>query len=523
MKIVKVEKTEAGTGEITLEYAEQTFKELLAFQGYGFCFGYDVPVIEKTRGEIPIGQLHVGDSVLTPGDNGGERWEEVLNVLLQGKKDVFCVEFENGKTLNITLDHPLLCEDGVLRDVRQIMDIRVEEKKYCNVMFRNLEHARIVEVTYLGCLPVLDITISGKSHLFYANDCIVHNCKAHATSYSVYSAVQMWLQHEYFCEYMCALFNHIDRAKEKKGVGVLNERVEYCIKHGMTILYPDVNRSGNEWQIVNNRATLLAPLKNIKGFSEREVRIIKENRPYADLKDFLTKTKFNANRFESLLFAHAFDAFGSIEDLYNWYYNDYVEMEKQEKLKRQEKRKRKAEQVLLDFGDAIIEEEESSSSAEPKMLKSFTKNELEERCLDMNGFVVNDNIQIKYHEFFEQGMKKVAELKNNPSYNSPRRRIYKLSEIEGEEPDEDKFKNRWILAKITSEARDIPSKFGGKTFHKITINDGFSSVTITGNKISRSLSKGRVMVFPVSIIGGKLYVDNYTMEKLDPVVLEEGD
>ena len=29
MKIVKVEKTEAGTGEITMEYAEQTFKELL--------------------------------------------------------------------------------------------------------------------------------------------------------------------------------------------------------------------------------------------------------------------------------------------------------------------------------------------------------------------------------------------------------------------------------------------------------------------------------------------------------------
>jgi hypothetical protein len=31
------------------------------------------------------------------------------------------------------------------------------------------------------------------------------------------------------------------------------------------------------------------------------------------------------------------------------------------------------------------------------------------------------------------------------------------------------------------------------------------------------------MVFPVSIIGGKLYIDNHTMEKLDPVVLEEGD
>ena len=372
MKIVKVERTEAGTGEITMEYAEQTFKELLAFQGYGFC-------------------------------------------------------------------------------------------------------------------------------------------KAHATSYSVYSAVQMWLQEHYFIEYMCALLNHIDRAKEKKGVGILNERVEYCMKYGRTILYPDVNRSGDKWVIVNNNDTLLAPLKNIKGFSDREVGIIERNRPYANLKDFLDKTKFNKNRFESLLFAHALDSFGEIEDLYNWYYNHYAEQEKQGK------RPKKMEQSFL-----WEEDGDEQSSTVPESIRTFTKNEIEERCLDMNGFVIHENIRIKYHEFFERGMEKVAEFKKNPAYNSPKRRIYKLSEIECEEPEEDKFKNRWVLAKVTSEARDIPSKFGGKTFHKITINDGFSSVTITGNRIPRSLSKGRVMVFPVSIINGRMYIDNHAMEKLDPVVLEEG-
>ena len=354
MKIVKVEKTEAGTGEITMEYAEQTFKELLAFQGYGFC-------------------------------------------------------------------------------------------------------------------------------------------KAHATSYSVYSAVQMWLQEHYFIEYMCALLNHIDRAKEKKGVGILNERVEYCMKYGRTILYPDVNRSGDKWVIVNNNDTLLAPLKNIKGFSDREVGIIERNRPYANLKDFLDKTKFNKNRFESLLFAHALDSFGEIEDLYNWYYNHYAEQEKQGK------RPKKMEQSFL-----WEEDGDEQSSTVPESIRTFTKNEIEERCLDMNGFVIHENIRIKYHEFFERGMEKVAEFKKNPAYNSPKRRIYKLSEIECEEPEEDKFKNRWVLAKVTSEARDIPSKFGGKTFHKITINDGFSSVTITGNRIPRSLSKGRVMVFPVSISNGEI-------------------
>ena len=96
MKIRKVNKSEVGTGEITMEYAEQTFKELLAFQGYGFCLGYDVPVIEQMKGEVPIGSLKVGDCVLTPGDRDGERWERVENIIPRGNRDVYRVGFSNG-------------------------------------------------------------------------------------------------------------------------------------------------------------------------------------------------------------------------------------------------------------------------------------------------------------------------------------------------------------------------------------------------------------------------------------------
>ena len=374
MKIRNVRKTEVGTGEITMNYAEQTFKELLAFQGYGFC-------------------------------------------------------------------------------------------------------------------------------------------KAHATSYSVYSYVQMWLQEHYFIEYMCALLNHVKRDKEKKGVGVLNERVEYCIKHGMSIYYPDVTRSTAKWEIIGN--ALLAPLKNIKGFSDREVGIIMENRPYADLKDFLDKTKFNKNRFEQLLFANAFSKFGTIEDLYNWYYNHYFEKEKREK--KEKKPKSDAFQMEL---FSFEEPSEESSSSEPEVIKTFTKNELEDKCLDLNGFVVHENVQLKYHEFFEQGMKKVAELRKNESYDSPHRKIHKLSAIVNEEVDEDRFKNRWVLAKVITEVRGIVSKYNGRTFDKIVINDGYTSLTIMG-RIPSSFKKGRVMVFPISIINGKVHIDIYTMDKLEAVVLED--
>lgn len=497
MKIRKVEKSEAGTGEITMDYAEKTFKELLAFQGYGFCLGYDVPVCEKTKGVIPIGELHVGDFILTPGDSGVEKWEEVLNILLQGEKDVFSVEFDNGRKLHLTLDHPLKCEDGILRDVRSVFNAG----RTCRVMFRGMQPSAISNIIYIGLLPVLDISISGSNHLFYADDCIVHNCKAHATSYSVYSAVQMWLQEHYFTEYMCALLCHIDRAKEKKGVGVLNERVEYCVKHGMSIYYPDVTRSSSKWEIVGGG--LLAPLKNIKGFSDREVSKIEEGRPYADLRDFLDKTGFNEKRFEQLLFANAFHVWGDVPTLYEWYYNDYA---------KKDGKKKEDEQFSL------FDEPQEEQSSAPRILMPYSKVELEEKCLDLNGFVVQDNIRIKYSEFFKRGLVKVAEIKHNEDYAVGTRKIRTLEEAEALEVDEDKYKNFWVLAKVMSEARGLPGKYG--TFDKVVIGDGFTSVTLTG-KVPSILKRGSVVIFPVSKnSNGKLIYDRSRSEKLDPVVLE---
>jgi len=524
MKIRNVKKTEAGTGEISMDYAEQTFKELLAFQGYGFCLGYDAIVNERSKGSIPIGRLMVGDFILCPNDLvNGDCWQKVLNVIPQGEKEAFYIGFDNGTRIVATLDHQFLCSDLRLRNTSEIINIYAKSG-LCEVKFRGNASSRITSVEYIGELPVMDITVSGDDHLFYANNIVVHNCKAHATSYSVYSAVQMWLQEHYFVQYMCALFNHIDRAKEKKGVGVLNERVENCVKHGMTINYPDIRTSTDKWEI--RGGALLAPLKNIKGFSDREVSTIIENRPYADLKDFLDRTKFNANRFETLLFANALECFGKVEDLYNWYYNHYVNEKKREKerekLEKKKKKKKDDDLVMLFDIEEQEEEEEESSSAIPEVIKKFTKSELEEKCLDMNGFVVHENIQGKYREFFEKGMAKVAEMKRDESYNSPKRKIWKLSDLVLEETEEDKYKNRWVLAKVISEVRGLVSKFNGRKFDKIVINDGYTSVTIMG-KIPKIFVKGRVMVFPVSLSNGKIYIDQYTLDKKDALVLEDDE
>lgn len=520
MKIKNVQTTECGTGEITMEYAEKVFKELLAFQGYGFCLGYDVDVEERTKGVIPIGKIEIGDFILAPGNHSGDRWVEVSNVMPMGEKDVFNVMFENGKTLRCTADHKMLCEDGVMRGPLDAMAGRFGVSCHPFVG-KSLSFSRIAGVSYLGMMPVMDITVRSRAHLFYANGFVVSNCKAHAVSYSVYSAVQMWLQEHYFIEYMCCLLDHIDRATEKKGHLILNERVEYCLKHGTAIRYPSVQDSTDHWQI--KAGALLAPIKNIKGFSDKEVETIMSNRPYKDIADFLEKTKYKKNRFEPLLFAHAFDCLydnGSgatppenwIEDVYNWYRSTHPE--EYEKKGGMPAKKRKTQAISL-FDDEDPDEDESSSSME---LVVFTRDELEEKCLDLNGFVIHDVLMKIYADYYSGGMKHVAKVTGNEEYGKRNDRIYSIGDILEMQVEEGRYKNCWTLASVQSVARDIPGKFG--TFCKMTIGDGIDSTTIMCNSIPQVFQKGVVIVFPVSINDkGKIYVDNRTMEKLDPVVL----
>lgn len=507
MKIKSVDMKECGTGEITMEYAEKVFQELLAFQGYGFCLGYDAVVTEISKGDMPIGRLCLGDRILAPGDEKGDAWVEVVNVMPQGMKELFEVTFDNGTVIHSTLDHRMLCSDGEMRTVLDVFNGR--HGVSCHPFAgKCLSFSSISGIVSMGVLPCMDISVKSRRHLFYANGLVVSNCKAHAVSYSVYSAVQMWLQEHYFIEYMCALLNHIDRSKEKKGHLILDERVEYCIRHGMGIQYPDVNRSSDKWEI-DTGATLLAPLKNIKGFSDKDVANIVSNRPYADFSDFLAKTKMSGNKLEAILFSNALRSFGTIEDLYNWYKNEYLpSLEK----------KPKKDTIMNLFGD----DEEESSSASAKQIVTFTKDELEEKCLDINGFVVRENILIQYHDYFENGMRLVAEKTRNNDYIGKTSKIYTLGQIlASEAPEDGKYRNFWTLAKVQNVARGLKSKFSGGTFGKMTVGDGHDSITITSKSIPDFFQKNNVVIFPVSVSDtGKVYLDSRILDKLEPVVLE---
>ncbi|MBP5459067.1 MAG: hypothetical protein J6Y62_02685, partial [Clostridia bacterium] len=94
-------------------------------------------------------------------------------------------------------------------------------------------------------------------------------CKSHALSYSVYSALDLWLKAYYPLEFMCVNLSITDRAKEKKGVRLLDQRVRYCRSIGLKVSPADVRCSGDRWIIRDGG--LIAPLSNLKGFGTNDV------------------------------------------------------------------------------------------------------------------------------------------------------------------------------------------------------------------------------------------------------------
>ena len=119
MKIKKVTKNESGSGEITMPYAEQTFNELLAFQGYGFCLGYDTVVELPDNSFKLLKELKIGDKIKIPSE--ANEFASVIKLLPNGEQDAFKIELENGKTIISTLEHPFLCSDGKTHTLYEVI------------------------------------------------------------------------------------------------------------------------------------------------------------------------------------------------------------------------------------------------------------------------------------------------------------------------------------------------------------------------------------------------------------------
>lgn len=508
MKIKNVIETESGSGEITMKYAEDTFNELLAFQGYGFCLGYDTVVEVKDKGNVLLGKLKGGEFIKAPSMIADEtKWVKVTQIIPMGYKQVYKATLSNQTSIICTKDHKFFCSDYRKHTMEEIV-----RNKFCGKpaeslwIFCEKELADIVSwEEFSEKMPVMDITVDSDEHLFYANGIATSNCSAHALCYGVYSAVQLWLQEHYFIDYMSILLNHIHRGdKDKKtGGSVIDERVRYCIENGVSVRYPNVNKSTDKWEIVNG-ASLLCPLLNIKGFSSADTELIVKNRPYDSVCDFMDKNKFSKGKFEALLFSNALSDFGDVETLYNWYYNEYTNKSK----------KKKSNDGFFDFGDGFNDE-----PVEDVKQVHFSKSELDDASFEYNGFVVDDNMLAKYAEIYKTGLKYFFEGNNRRILSISMAVKESLEPKKGHEDEDENSKERFVLAKLRSKEM-VTTKWYSYCLMNFTDGRDYLSVREYNSANYDLFKKGHEYLVPIWFANGKPSISGHFIEKNELVDLE---
>ncbi|MDR2354309.1 MAG: DNA polymerase III subunit alpha [Deltaproteobacteria bacterium] len=133
--------------------------------------------------------------------------------------------------------------------------------------------------------------------------------KSHSAAYAMVTYQTAWLKAHYPVEFMAALMT-----SEQDDQGKIAELIQECRFDSLEVLPPDVNTSGYEFTVDNNKIRF--GLGAIKGLGLGAIEIILEARqkkPFKNLFDFckrITNKKVNKKVIEALIKSGAFDASG---------------------------------------------------------------------------------------------------------------------------------------------------------------------------------------------------------------------
>jgi error-prone DNA polymerase len=136
--------------------------------------------------------------------------------------------------------------------------------------------------------------------------------KAHAAAFGLLAYQTAWLRTYYPAEFLCALFN-----AQPMGFYAPHVLVNDGKRHGVTVLPPDINRSGADCTMEEEDAGLAVRIgmRYVRGLSpEKGAKEIEEGRQkggdYRSIFDFLERTHLKREQVENLVASGCFDSFG---------------------------------------------------------------------------------------------------------------------------------------------------------------------------------------------------------------------
>ena len=140
--------------------------------------------------------------------------------------------------------------------------------------------------------------------------------KSHAAAYGVVAVRTAWLKLHWPVQFFAAMLNSVSSDS-----GKVAAYSEYCRRHGIPLLPPDINRSGRKFSVgrdENGKPGIRFGLGAIKSCGERAIDSIIEQRaqggPYTGIYDFcrrMSSDLVNKRAVEALILAGAFDCTGA--------------------------------------------------------------------------------------------------------------------------------------------------------------------------------------------------------------------
>jgi len=221
------------TGIVNDEIANQIFDWIEEGQKYLFNACLDPATVTETKnGYKTLEELKIGDFVNSP-----DGFIEVIDIIDQGDQEVYEIELENRNQINCTLNHKFMCSDGKIRPLYEIIGQGFE---ICHKKV-STDSSKVKNVTKIGTMRCMDITVNSDNHIFYANGIATSN--SHAVAYSTISYQTAYVKAHFPLHFFTASLYYANEKQDEK----------YEIKH----LSSDIKRLGINLETPNLKSLRL--------------------------------------------------------------------------------------------------------------------------------------------------------------------------------------------------------------------------------------------------------------------------
>lgn len=223
-------------------------------------------VEEKSRGEIMLKDVHIGDMVKAYDvDRDCDHFVEVLDVMAN-KKELYEVVVEDGRALRMSLEHKLLCGDKIMRPLQEIRDYGyavLTDQLDASAIGGIVKKQNAISIKPIGIKKTIDLEVNHKDHNFYAGGFVSSN--SHSISYSALAATTVYLKFKYPKEFFLAL---LEMTKHEPAPLQEISKIQKELRHfGIKLLGPHILKSETDFSIQGN--DIRYGLSSIKGISEK--------------------------------------------------------------------------------------------------------------------------------------------------------------------------------------------------------------------------------------------------------------